>query len=500
MLTNLPVHPLYSLNADDIQLVRDCVDGSTAVKRKAETYLAHPSDVDTTSDSAKKRYIKYLQGAEFDEYPAQTLQTLMGKLRFDDTAIELPDGIAILQQDVDGDGMSLLQALELSASNVTQVKFQVLVAEFSGLGALDPSQLSLADIQQLNPRPTVKQYTRENVVNWNSRRINGVMQLSFIALLERSQEFNQETYKHTDVYSYLILALDDDGNYYQKKIVYSSAGKQESEPSYVTVAGQPLKWLPVVVVSDEPVPAGMLPFKMGFLYRICAATLAKYRVSADYKETQRKLIPTIFSNGGQPGDADLFEQLNGRKYIELGGVNVLPNTQQATVLSANASMDDYHWYFAEQDRKIRQMGGSTPTSGSAMTATEADIQASEQNAMLQSLATNLENGWRRVLSYCAMFAGLWLPDAVEDNLDQIVLSMPRDFATPKLSVEEVRVLFEAMDRGAKTRDQVVFMLEQGGWDYQTAEETLAQLEEFSSLGLPPVSPERQQLDDTGEQD
>ncbi|MFK9493177.1 hypothetical protein ACJEJA_24270, partial [Escherichia coli] len=70
----------------------------------------------------------------------------------------------------------------------------------------------------------------------------------------------------------------------------------------------------------------------------------------------------------------------------------------------------------------------------------------------------------------------------------------------KLSVEEVRVLFEAMDRGAKTRDQVVFMLEQGGWDYQTAEETLSQLEEFSSLGLPPVPPERQQLDDTGEQD
>jgi hypothetical protein len=471
------VHPEYHLTIDELIKVTDCLEGSPEVKRKTYTYLPHPSQIDTKSEEQKLRYQEYIAGAEFDPYPEQTRRTLLGKMRLGNTTVELPDRLTYLEQNADGDGMALRAGIEHAASNVLAMKWHILVADYKGLSDVDLNSVSLADVQEQNPRATIKQYSRDNVVNWHFDRINGAMQLRFIMLLERGTAFSQDTFHHDIIESYLVLALDEEGNYYQQKIVYGDKRKEEGPRSYVTVGGRPLKWLPVAIVADEEMSHGMFSRGMGFLHPICEATLHRYRVSAVYKETQRCLVPTKWTKGWKSNDLELFKEINGRDYQVTGGYgsNNYPNNVEVGVLSAEANMDDFQWYFTESEKRIRALGGASDKSG-VMTATEAEISAADQNALLETIADNSENAWKRAISYCGMFEGLWQPEAVETSLEQITLELPRDFASPKLTTDEIRVLMEMRMNGDISQQEFHRQIDNGGWLIADVESMMQELE------------------------
>ncbi len=296
------------------------------------------------------------------------------------------------------------------------------------------------------------------------------------------EEFEAEKAKRSKKY------WDGNGEYYQQKIVYGGDGTGiPSEKDYMTVGGKRLNFIPAEIVCDEELPVGSLPRQLGYLYGISEKVLARYRVSADYKEAQKALLPTTYTKGWRTGDGEVFEELNNRKNIESGpySVNALPNNVEVSVESTQADMEDFHWYFDASKKQVSEMGGKAGATASNMTATEADIVASAQNALLNTIADNAEESFMRVCAFCAMLEGLVLPDDV-NNYDDVVIEMPRDFATPKLTVEEVKVLFEAYQSGVRTRDQIVRAMANGGWDSQSAEETLAELENDGGVNLPQV--------------
>jgi hypothetical protein len=473
------VHPDYDDAKYEIRKVRDCIAGSPTIKRQTYTYLPHPSQIDTESEMQKMRYREFIDGAEYDDQPKDTLQTMLGKMRISESEISLPEKIMYLEDDVDGDGQSLRASMEYAIGNILQTKWHVLVADYTGLTEVDLISVSLADKARLNPRASIKQYKRENVVNWHFDRVGGKLQLRWIMLLESGTQFDDKTYTHTAVQSYIILALDDDGYYYQKKIVYSLEGKVEGEPSYVMVNNTKLTSLPVEIVADQELDAGHLPISVGSLHPICEAALYKYRVSAVYKEVQRNLAPTTITSGWQSGDLDLFKSINhGRDYIATGAgsVNSMPNEVKYSIESVAMEMTDFHWYFSYADKKILSMGGVAKQETAAMTATEADINAAEQNSRLTTIADNVENAYERLSSICLMFEGGVSIDAVADINEDINVALPRDFATPKMTVEEVKVTLDMITLNVRTVEQVVTILAQGGWDYQDAKLTLAELE------------------------
>lgn len=488
-ITSVTTHPDYELMRLEMKKVRDCIEGEHRIKREGYEYLPHPSQVDKVSDFQVARYREYLAGAEFDPFPDSTRRALIGKMRIHEAQITLPDSVSYLLENADGDGTSLRAGMEYALNNILLMKFHVLVADYNGLGDVDLESVSLAEAQQANLRATIKQYARENMVNWHFDRVNGVMQLAWVMLLERGTEFNTESYTHDEIESYLILALDENGDYYQQKVVFGSkTGKLEGERNYVQVNGQPLKWIPIEFVADEELAPNTLPNALGFVHPICDMTLQKYRVSAVYKEVQRNIAPTIFTSGWKEGDVELFQRANGgRAYVATGAgmVNNMPDGVTVDVKSAAMEMSDFQWYLQEIDKRILSIGGASKRE-QVMTATEAEIYASEQNAMLTSIADNAEDAFKRIIAYCMMFEGVVAPDDVELVIDEIELALPRDFATPRLSVEEVGKLFEAYQLGFRTQAQVIKALAQGGWDYQDAEQTIDELEMSGFSTLPPV--------------
>lgn len=481
--TTVTTHPDYAFSQKGLRLVRDTIEGELRVKACGETYLPHPCAIDKNSPEQVMRYQQYIAGAEFDGFPDLTRRGWLGKMQVNKATHEMPDRLNYLVQNADGDGTPLCGLMESVASNVMQTKYHVLVADYQGLSDVDTSQLSRADVERLQPRATIKQYTRESLVDYDYRRINGAMQLSYVKLMEIASELDYDSGTRMCVESYLTLALDEEGNYYQQKEVKGEKG----ERNYVTVSGAPLKWLPVHIVADEELPLGALPRGMGLIYPICSLSLSRYIVSADYKALLRALPPTVFTRGWKNGDADLFKELNGRDYLVFGsqGSNQLPGDVEVDIQSINDATSAFTQYFEDNADKVRAMGGIfRDKAESQKTATEADIDAGEQNAMLETLADSIERAFNRMIIYCGMLEGIFSPDDIESHIgEEVNVSLPRDFASPKLSVEEVRVLLDMIVAGVRTREQVVHALAQGGWDAKDAETTLSELENE----LPPVS-------------
>lgn len=474
------LHPVYQLTIDAIQSVRDAVAGSTFVKDKTTDYLPNPSEVDTTSTDSKARYARYVQGAEWDAYPEQTLRSMLGKLKVDSAVVELPDSVGYLIEDTDGDGMSIKAMMQQSANEVIQVKWQLLVADYQGLTDVAIDSLSVADLQMMNNRAVIKAYSRENVVFWHFARVNGKLQLAYIMLREIGSIFDQSKLTETEVTSYLVLALDENGDYYQLKYAQTKdGGLTEGQRNYVSVGGQPLKWLPIQFVMDEQGVTGHLPKELGFLAPICELTYARYQMSAEYKEAMRCMPPTRDIQGMTPAAFSQFQDMNGRSYYATGAnaVNFMPDGASTALNSSNMEVAFYERYFADNEAKIRSLGGVIVSdSMTDKTATEVTTNAAEQNARLAAIADGIEAAYKRIVSYCMMFEGAAQQDSVEQAMEQITIELSRDFAASKMTTDEVRAIQELVLSGLYTKQMAVKALIAGGWADGDADSILADLE------------------------
>ena len=175
---------------------------------------------------------------------------------------------------------------------------------------------------------------------------------------------------------------------------------------------------------------------------------------------------------------DIFKEANnGRSYIATGAgaVNNMPDGVTSEVLSCATEMGDFHWYFESNEKKIRSMGGDANTQNVAMTATEANITASKQNALLNTIADNAEQGFARIVAYCAMFEGLYQSDNIEQSLDDVIVELPRDFATPKLTETEVQEYRQDYLNGLISQSQYIEIMIKGGWRDREVETILNHL-------------------------
>lgn len=473
-------HEQYTRAKPWLKMVRDSIEGEPTIKRHRTIYLKHPNAVDQDSPQQRARYEAYLDGAEFKGFPAETEKSMLGRMLDGSPSIDLPEGIAHIENNSDGDGMPLSGAVEVAYRNLLEAKFYILLAEFQGLADVDTNQLSVADLKELSPLATIKHYTRESLIDWDFRRINGVMQLSLMVLVEQGDVRDPVTLTKENVKSYLVLALDEEGKYYQQKYIEGGGeAQQQGDPVYPLVDGSPLTWIPAEIVVDEETPAGKIPEGMGYLGPICAAALYRYRVSADYKEALRLIQPTLFTAGWKDGDWELFQKLNERDYLAFGaGVsNNLPEGVTVDVTGLGVTTEPFLEYFKLNEREARALGAKIddPTDQKTMSATQAAIMNAQATAVMSTIVNNVEQSMRRVISYCAMFQGLWGADAVESSLDQIQLSLPKDFGV-RISPEEVMTVIQAVQSTLISKDEGTRKLVAGGFTVGEVRQIMSELE------------------------
>lgn len=507
-------HPEASFMRPHIDIVRACVKGAIFVKRMPEL-LPHPSQVDTKSKVQQARYLQYVAGAEYDNFPLSTLMSMLGKMKIEDINFDLPDTIKYLEEDADGDGMSMRGLIDQCARNVLQVKWHVLLADYMGMSDLGLGEVSMADLadgdkskyfqvnddgsvkvdesgeplkrnfspaelEAMGLRASIKQYKREDVIDWHFSRIDGRMQLDYLILKEVGEEFTPQSIGRTQIDSYLLLGIDDKG-YYQTKIVNVIDGEYETgEKNYPQVNGEYLQFIPVEVICDEEFKNGAMPQELGYLSMLTDLALARYRVSASYKEALENLLPTVNVFGINASEWEQFQEINGRDYVASGSKtpNIWPNQDaKMEIMESQQGLNQFEDYFERNEKKVRALGGVFETDQSGTrTATEVINEAEGQSAILTPTVSSIEAGLRRMVLYCGMFEGLYSPDNLEDNMDDIDFSLPRDFAVRKLSVEEVRELRELYLAGLLIKEEFYKIMEIGGWSVSSAKEMLEQSE------------------------
>jgi len=82
-------HPDYLTAAPDLFLVRKFVEGEAAVKREGSTFLPHPNQLECNTPEQVRRYESYKMGAEVEDFPARTLNDLLGAM-FRQPAVFVP--------------------------------------------------------------------------------------------------------------------------------------------------------------------------------------------------------------------------------------------------------------------------------------------------------------------------------------------------------------------------------------------------------------------------
>lgn len=469
---------LYTAMLPAIQAVRDSVLGETFVKAKGYTYLPHPSSVDQNSAAAIQRYDEYKAGAEFDGIAGQTLASWLGRMKFADSDFEFDSKLQYLIENADNDGTTLTGQIEQVAANIMQFGFHILVAEY--LNASGTTTVAAA--RQSNIRAAIKSYSRDSLVDWSFRRINGIMQLCYLKFYEFRSELDPNTGTRKDVTEYFVMALDEEGSYYWQKFDNDSLTQSEASRNYVTVQGKPLKWLPVEIVAAVEPETGKLPLALGLLAPIAFACLDRYRVSADYKETIKNICPTSYTAGWTEQGWEQFEKMNqGRDYIAFGAraMNNLPMGVTMDTLNPSITLEGFERYFEANKQKIIALGGVWPDANgsAAKTATQSENESSEVTSRLVSIANNIEAAYRRIVIYCGVLEGLYPQDSIEQQLDAVMISLPKEFARSKMTPQEQKEVRDNLLAGMYSRTEAVRLLVRGGVTVSDVETLLAEQEE-----------------------
>jgi hypothetical protein len=134
--------------------------------------------------------------------------------------------------------------------------------------------------------------------------------------------------------------------------------------------------------------------------------------------------------------------------------------------------------------EMRSLGASFPTDSTVdKTATEVETDSAEQAARLTVAAQCVEDAWRFMLLCCGMFEGLWAQENIESNLDQVVLTMNKEFSKREMSPQKAQQVLAAIAQGVLSRDEGLKIFVNGGWTVTEYDELVAEMDAGGGMTL-----------------
>lgn len=465
-------HPDYDETIEEVRKVRDAIEGSNAIKNgeRARTYLPEPVDFEILQNQdlidARIRYKAYKARAEYDSFPSRTESGYLGALNSTPPDFEkIPSEIEYLIVDSDGDKLSLLESIEITQANLLEVKFHGLLVDFNGLTQVDINddspQLTVSQAREKELRATIKHYPRESIVDWDYGVINNQNQLTFVKLTEETSEIDRETFKRVVVENQLVLALDENGEYYQQQILEDNTGKESvSDRLYPENSGGKLNSIPFEIVIDQKKQSSSIPTALGILYPICLKAIARYQVNADLKEAIHKNAqPTTWSNGWTEKNFATYKSLTGHEHVAVGSGSHIPLPVGAAIgyLEWNADSNAMFKYLDINQKEAKALGARFDTSDPKDEAVGvALLRSVEELSALINIQSSIQESYTRVLGWCFSF----MSNSTEEP--EIEINLNKEFNRIKLSPGEQQAILNNFTMGLIDREEALRQLEKGG--------------------------------------
>lgn len=442
-------HRLYTRNKDRWQLVRDCVEGSDAIKNSRKTHSLDKGDSQTVkgihnlsgsqylpipnpkddSQANVDRYIQYKIRANYVNFTGHTKDGFTGMIGRKKSEIELDTSVEHLIDNSDGAGQSLQQLIQSSISNTLETGRYGLLADFP----ISAAGLTQAQAKGLS---TIKQYPAESIVNWRETVINSVKVLTMVVLAEEVEKVGEDQFSVEVVKYHRVLFLDD-GVYKQRlydendELIINEDGEDIIPRKF---NGQTWDLIPFQFIGS--IDNGTNPDKAP-LYDLAEINIAHYRNSADFEESSFLVgQPTpVISGLTQSWVTDVMK--NGVTFGSRSAV-LLPIDASAELLQASPNQMPDRGMELKEAQLIKTGAKIITDSGGVETAEAAKIRFAGQNSKLGMLVTNVEKGITNTVNWSMEFMGGTGENTIELN---------RDFYEATLDPQALVANMQLLDRG-----------------------------------------------------
>lgn len=383
-------HKDYAETMPQWELMRLSAKGQSAIKKQQDKYLPIPNGIlqITNRNMQQKMYDAYLMRAEYPNWIQDSIKTSVGLIGKQEPEIEIPPQLADMLENATADGFSLKQLFYRSCADVVLLGRKVLLVDVDADG-----------------KPYIATYEPENLINWQTRLIDGRQDLSLVVLTEERNKPNQDRFTHETETVYRVLSLDENG-YCKTELLNGQGlplslgtdglGSEIYEAYYKDSTGRNLEYIPIVVTgsTDNTVDIDIIP-----LQTMANASLKYYQLSADYfQELHHTAHPQPYIIGV---DEEAMPKITGSYaawvlpmessvgYLEIAG-NGIEAKRQAMHDQRNAAN--------ESGAKVMDTNGQE--SGDARKARQND-----QYASLYSVVVTVAEGIEQALKYAAELIG-----------------------------------------------------------------------------------------------
>lgn len=424
------LHPDYQFYSPKWRLVRDAVEGESAIKRTPERYLPEFTPKDP------ERYRKYLDRAYFLGVTGRSRAAMTGMVFRKDPTYELPDQLEEIRFNADGSGQSLEQISKQALGSLLDTGRHCFLVDYPTI----EDSIDFETEQNIGARPLILSYNAEALINWKHEIINGRRVLTLAVLVELVHDEKNE-FDHNVVENYRVLRLRD-GVYTQQ--MYDDGG-QPKGPEFTPrkAGGQTFDHIPLHIVgSQNNTPDVDDPP----LYDLAVVNIAHYRNTADLEEAGFICgQPTLHLDVGET-NADEFAA-NNPNGVQLGSRTGIVTTGGSVQL---VQPEERSLLVTLKERKEAEMvaigARLIQRGGPGETAEAARINASAETSTLDQIVNNLSYALTSALMDAADFVGLTPP-----VIESIRFDLNTDFWETNLDAQQMMALIQLGDVGVISR-------------------------------------------------
>ncbi|MGJ8518026.1 DUF4055 domain-containing protein [Carnimonas bestiolae] len=426
--------PEYSAAIRYWELVRDCVEGSRAVKSRGERYMVKP-DPDENCSENRLRLEQLIKRAMYLNVTGRTRNGLLGAVFRKDAEIELPTEIAYLEGDASGDGVSLKQFSKRLVSEQLVVGRGGILAEFPTQEVPTGQSIPLTKSQTQGKRAHIHFYPAESIINWHAEVIGGVRTLTLVVLMECVSKLGDDGFSQENFTQYRVLRLSE-GVYSQELYI-----KDELASSYYPTRadGSFFDHIPFHFAgaeSNEPEIGGSP------LYDLAEVNILHYQNSATVEDSAFIASqPSLFLTTSMTAEQFAKANPDGIKLGARKGHN-LGNEGSATLLQANETQLALELMRDKEQQMVKIGARLVQDSSGQETAEAARIRYSSDNSVLSHLVGNATDAIR-----CALYDALAFMTVGEPKEDAITFKLNEEFFDETLDAQTLLAIVQSWQQG-----------------------------------------------------
>lgn len=431
-------HPQYRKHLPQWKRCRDVIEGSDAVKKERERYLARPPGM---HDEA---YDHYLERAIFFNVAGKTLELYLS-LIFSKTATVhgFPEESTFLE-DCDLQGNTLEEFLEQVTEEVLTVGRCGVLVDYVGV---IQNGMSLADAEREEARPYLVFYPAESIINWKTGRHGGKTIPDRIVLREPSGE-NEDS----EECQYRELMIED-GHYIAR--VWKKQALSNSEPWTIShtivplMHGEPLRYIPFFFIDAV---SGSPECHKPPLLDLVDINLGHYRTMADLEHGRfHSGLPTPIFAGFN------FQQGERIKLGSTEGIcSNMPDAKAYYLEFSGKGLEALERAAQQKEAWMVQLGAGLIDSyqKSQEAAQTLMIRRSGANATIGRIAMAVSESMSKVLKCMATWAGM--------NAQDVNIQLTTEYLPEQINPQEIAILLQAVQTGNYRRIDWLYRLKNAG--------------------------------------